>query len=175
VPVVYPSRWSWSFHLFLGRPVLLFPFGLYFSACLGILSVSILSTCCSHSRWYCFIFRTVFCTPSSSLTDWFLSLSNLVIPSKCLKISFVLLPVFFHLVASAPRLHNRTLRNFIYCIYCRAYLNLTLHFLVFALAIIQGNSWEFECWRMERVLRGKLEAGDVKRGWRKLHIERTDL
>jgi uncharacterized protein YhhL (DUF1145 family) len=27
----------------------------------------------------------VFCTPSFSLTDWFLSLSNLVIPSKCLK------------------------------------------------------------------------------------------
>jgi hypothetical protein len=32
VPVLYPSRWSWSFHLFLGRPMLLFPFGLYFSA-----------------------------------------------------------------------------------------------------------------------------------------------
>jgi hypothetical protein len=29
--------------------MLLFPFGLYFSACLGILSVSILSTCCGHS------------------------------------------------------------------------------------------------------------------------------
>jgi uncharacterized protein YhhL (DUF1145 family) len=27
----------------------------------------------------------VSCTPSFSLADWFLSLSNLVIPSKCLK------------------------------------------------------------------------------------------
>jgi hypothetical protein len=68
VPVLYPSRWSWSFHLFLGRPMLLFPFGLYFSACLGSLSASILSTCCSHSRWHCFISKTMFCTPSFSLT-----------------------------------------------------------------------------------------------------------
>jgi hypothetical protein len=27
----------------------------------------------------------MFCTPSFFLTDWFLSVSNLVIPSKCLK------------------------------------------------------------------------------------------
>jgi hypothetical protein len=47
-----PSRWSWSFHLFLGLPMLLFPFGLHFWACLGILSMSILSTRRSHSRWY---------------------------------------------------------------------------------------------------------------------------
>ena len=64
VPFLYPLRWSWSFHLFLGRPMLLFPFGLYLSASLGILSVSILSTCCSHSRWYCFISKTMFCTPN---------------------------------------------------------------------------------------------------------------
>jgi hypothetical protein len=78
VPVLYPSRWNWSFHLFLGRPMLLFPFGLYlyFSACLCILSVPILSTCCRHSRWYCRISRTMLCTPSFSLADWFLSLSN---------------------------------------------------------------------------------------------------
>jgi hypothetical protein len=50
VPVLHPSIWSWSFHLFPVRPMFLFPFGLYFSACLGTLSVSILSTCCSHSR-----------------------------------------------------------------------------------------------------------------------------
>jgi hypothetical protein len=42
VPVLYPSRWSWSFHLFLGLPMLLFPFDLYISACLGILSVFII-------------------------------------------------------------------------------------------------------------------------------------
>jgi hypothetical protein len=62
--------------------VLFFPFGLYFSACLGILSVSILSTCCSHSRWYCFISKTMFCAPSFSLADLFLTLSNLIIPNK---------------------------------------------------------------------------------------------
>jgi hypothetical protein len=38
--------------------------------------VSIVSICCSHSRWYCFISRTMFCTPSFSVTDWFLSLSK---------------------------------------------------------------------------------------------------
>ena len=30
-------------------------FGLYCSACLGILFVSILCMCCSHFSWYCFI------------------------------------------------------------------------------------------------------------------------
>jgi hypothetical protein len=39
VPVLYPAKWSWSCHLFLGCPTLLLPFGLYFSACLGILSI----------------------------------------------------------------------------------------------------------------------------------------
>jgi hypothetical protein len=85
VPVLYPSRRSWSFHLFLGRRMLLFLFGLYFSACLGILSVPILSTCCSHSLWHCFISKTMFCTPSFYLTDWFLPLSNLVVPNEYLK------------------------------------------------------------------------------------------
>jgi hypothetical protein len=55
VPVPYHSRWSLSFHLFLGRPMLLFPFVLHLSGCLGILCVPNLSTCCSHSRWYCCI------------------------------------------------------------------------------------------------------------------------
>jgi hypothetical protein len=64
VPVLHPSRWSWSFHLFLGRPMLLLPFGLYFSTCLSNLSVPTLSTCCSHSRCCCFISKTMFCTPS---------------------------------------------------------------------------------------------------------------
>ena len=54
-PVPWPSRWSWSLHLFLGRPMFLRPFGLYFSACFGSLFVSILCTCCSHFIWYCFI------------------------------------------------------------------------------------------------------------------------
>jgi hypothetical protein len=61
VPVLYPSRWRRSFRLFLGCPMLLFPFGLHFNACLGILSLSILSTCCSRSLWCCFISRTLFC------------------------------------------------------------------------------------------------------------------
>jgi hypothetical protein len=165
VPVLYPSKWSWSFHLFFGRPMPLFPFGLHFSACLGTVSLPIPSMCCSHSRcycfgtlslptpsmccshshcycfstlslpipsmccshsrcycfctqsqtWptmcssnsscdclctlslpfpsmccshsrcYCFISKTTFCTPSFSVTDWFLSLSNLIIPNKYLQ------------------------------------------------------------------------------------------
>ena len=32
-PVPWSSRWSWSLHLFLGRPMFLRPFGLYCSAC----------------------------------------------------------------------------------------------------------------------------------------------
>ena len=84
------SAWSLtlkvkSFHLFLGRPMFLFPFILYFSACFDILSVAILSTCCSHSRWYCFISKTMFCIPSFSLKNRFLSMSNLVIHNKCIK------------------------------------------------------------------------------------------
>jgi hypothetical protein len=86
---VFPVRWSskrsWSFHLFLGRPMFLRPFGLYCSACFGILFVSILCTCCNHFCWYCLISFTMFCTPSFSLIVWFFSLSNFVIPSKCLK------------------------------------------------------------------------------------------
>ena len=61
------------------------PFGLYRSACFGILFVSILCTCCSHFSWYCFISFTIFCAPVFSLLHWFFSLSNFVIPRKCLK------------------------------------------------------------------------------------------
>ena len=60
-------------------------FGLYCSACFGILFVSILYTCCSHFFWYCFISFTMFCAPVFPLIHWFFSLSNFVIPSKCLK------------------------------------------------------------------------------------------
>ena len=49
------SKWNWSLHLFLCRPMCLRPFGLYFSACLGILFVSILCMCCSHFSWYCIV------------------------------------------------------------------------------------------------------------------------
>jgi len=63
----------------------LLPSGLYFSACLGNLFTSILYVCCSHFFWYCFISFTMFCAPVFSLKHWFFSLSNSVIPSKCLK------------------------------------------------------------------------------------------
>jgi hypothetical protein len=42
VPVLYPSRWSWSSHLFLGCPMLLFPFVLHFSACFSLHAVATL-------------------------------------------------------------------------------------------------------------------------------------
>jgi len=48
--VPWSSKWSWSLHLFFGRPMFLHPFGLYCSACFGILFVSILCTCCSHGN-----------------------------------------------------------------------------------------------------------------------------
>jgi len=38
-------------------------FGLYCSACLGILFVSILCMCCSHFSCYCFISFTIFSVP----------------------------------------------------------------------------------------------------------------
>jgi hypothetical protein len=53
-PVPYSSKWSWCLHLIFGRPTFLLPSDLYFSACLDILFVSILCTCCSHFFWYCF-------------------------------------------------------------------------------------------------------------------------
>ena len=84
-PVPWSSRWSWSLHLFLGRPMFLRPLGLYCSACFGSLFVSILCTCCSHFFWYSFISFTMFCTPIFCLIHWFFSLSSFVIPSKCLK------------------------------------------------------------------------------------------
>jgi hypothetical protein len=61
------------------------PFGLYCSACFGNLFVSILCTCCSHFFWYCFISFTMLCAPVFSLIHGFFSLSNFVIPSKCLR------------------------------------------------------------------------------------------
>jgi hypothetical protein len=60
------------------------PFGLYCSASLGILFVSILCMCCSHFSWYCFISFTIFCALVSSLIHWFYSLSSSDIPSRCI-------------------------------------------------------------------------------------------
>jgi len=83
------------------------PFGLYRTACFGILFVSILCTCCSHFFWYCFISSTVFCAPVFSLIHWFFTLSNFVIPSKCLK-NFICAAskrcssLFFSIQASLP-------------------------------------------------------------------------
>ena len=84
-PVPWSSRWSWSLHLFLGRPMFLRLFGLYFSACFGSLFVSILCTFYSHFFWYCFISFTLLCAPVFCLIHWFFSLSSFVIPSKCLE------------------------------------------------------------------------------------------
>ena len=73
-PVPWSSKWNWSLHLFLGRPMFLRPFGLYCSACFVILFVSILCMCCSHFSWYCFISFTIFSAPVFSLIHWFFSL-----------------------------------------------------------------------------------------------------
>ena len=110
-PVPWSSRWSWSLHLFLGRPMFLLPFGLYCSACFGSLSVSILCTCCSHFFWYCFISFTVFCAPVSCPIHWFFSLSSFVIPSKRLKnficaASKLCSSLFFSTQASLPNFNE---------------------------------------------------------------------
>ena len=84
-PVPWSSRWSWSLHLFLGRPMFLLPFGSYCSARFGSLFVSILCTCCGHFFWYCFISFTMFCAPVFCLIHWFFPLSSFVTPSKFLK------------------------------------------------------------------------------------------
>jgi hypothetical protein len=47
--------------------------------------LSLLFKCCSHFCWYQCISRTMFCTPSLSLMDWFLSQCNLIIHNGCLK------------------------------------------------------------------------------------------
>jgi len=81
-PVPWSSKWNWSLHLFLGRPMCLRPFGLYCNACLGIFFVSIRCMYCSHFSWYCFISFTIFCAPVFPLIHWFFSLSSFVIPSN---------------------------------------------------------------------------------------------
>ena len=85
--------------------------GLYFSACLRSLFLSILCTCCSHFSWYCFIFFIIFCVPVFSLIHWFSSLSNFVIPSKCRK-NFICAAskrcssLFFSTQASLPNFNS---------------------------------------------------------------------
>ena len=83
------------------------PFGWYFSACFVILFVSILYTCCSHISFYCFTSFTMFCAPVFPPIHCFFSLSNFVIPNKCLK-SFICASskrcssLFFSTQASLP-------------------------------------------------------------------------
>ena len=100
------SKWNWSLRLFLGRPVCLRPFGLYCSACLGILFVSILCMCCSHFSWYCFISFTIFSAPVFSLIHWFFFIV-LLFQEGVLKISTVLLLNVVPLFSSVRRLHFR--------------------------------------------------------------------
>jgi len=87
MPSPQSSRYIWSFRLFLGCPVFLLPLVWYCRSCYGILYLSVPCKCCSRFRWYCCISRKISCTPSLSLTDWFLSPSNLVIPICVLKTS----------------------------------------------------------------------------------------
>jgi len=109
-PVPWSSRWSWSLHLSLGRPMFLRPFGLYCSDCLGILFVSILCMCCSHFSWYCFISFTVFCAPVFSRNTLILYLV-LLFQVSVSKISSVLLLNVVPLFSSVPRLHFLEIRT----------------------------------------------------------------
>ena len=58
------------------------PSGLYFSACLGSLFLSILCTCCSHFFWYCFISFTLFCAPVFSPNTVILFFIQFCYPQK---------------------------------------------------------------------------------------------
>ena len=84
------------------------PSGMYFSACLGSLFVSILCTCCSHFFWYCFIsFNTrMFCAPVLSLIHWFFFYPILLFLVNVSKISSVPLLNVVPLFSSVPMLHK---------------------------------------------------------------------
>jgi hypothetical protein len=104
-PIPWSSKWNLSLHLFLGRPMCLRPFGLYCSACFGILFVSILCTCCSHFSWYCFISFTIFCAPVFPLIHWFFLYLVLLFQVSVSKISSVLLLNVVPVFSSVPKLH----------------------------------------------------------------------
>ena len=80
--IPWSSKWSRSLHLFLGRPMFLRPFGLYCSACFGILFLSIICTCCSQFFWHCLTSFTMFRAPVFPLIQWYFSLSNFLISRK---------------------------------------------------------------------------------------------
>jgi len=108
------------------------PFGLYCSACLGILFVSILCTCCSHFYWYCFISFTIFSAPVfSPNTSVFFSLSSFVIPRRCLK-NFICAAskrcssLFFSTQASLPLWHTFGLKFWNHKKIC-SYITLTIN------------------------------------------------
>jgi hypothetical protein len=86
-------------------------FGLYCSACLGSLYLSIFCMCCSHSSWYCFISLTIFSAPVFSQIHWFFSLSSFVIPRRCLKFSSDILTSYLNYQTTLRyiRLHHITL------------------------------------------------------------------
>ena len=65
------------------------PFGLYCSACLGILFVSILCMCCSHFSWCGFISFTILSAPVFSLIHWFFLYLVLLFQEGVLKIFYI--------------------------------------------------------------------------------------
>ena len=83
------------------------PFGLYCSACLGILFVSIFCMCCSHFSWYCFISFTIFSASVFSLIHWYFVYLVLLFQEGVLKILSLLLLNIVPLFSSVPRLHFR--------------------------------------------------------------------
>ena len=85
-------------------------FGLYFSACLGILFVSILCMCCSHFSLVLFHFLYyILCSCFFPNTLVFFLYLVLLFQEGVLKISSVLLLNVIPLFSSVPRLHFRIL------------------------------------------------------------------
>ncbi|PSN40803.1 hypothetical protein C0J52_23256 [Blattella germanica] len=76
---------SVSFHLVLGLPLSLFPFGAYWKASFGSLVSSILPTCCNHLFLYLSILELTASASNSFHISSFLILSSLVHPLIFLK------------------------------------------------------------------------------------------
>ena len=109
-PLPWSSKWSWFLHLFFGRPMFLRPlvyivvFVLVFCFCPS--SVRVVATFSGTVLFPLLCSVLLF----FSLIHWFFSLSNFVIPSKCLK-NFICAPsarcssLFFSTQTSLPNLN----------------------------------------------------------------------
>ena len=103
--VLWSSRWSWSLHLFLGRPMFLRAVGLYCNACFGSLFVSMF--CTFVATFSGTVLFPLLCSVLPFFAQYIDSFLYLVLlfQVSVSKISFVLLLYVFPLFSSVPKLH----------------------------------------------------------------------